>query len=75
MLADAAQSITNAAEQIFNDSKRLMCWAHAIKNMDKKLKSVDAESRTQIRDEIQTLQYAISDEQFKHGKLFDPKTC
>lgn len=69
VLADAAQSITNAAEQIFEEAKRLMCWAHAIKNIDKKLKQVAAENRAQIRDEIQMLQYAVSDKQFESGKF------
>lgn len=71
VLADAAQSITNAAEKGFPDAKRLMCWAHCIKNVDKKLKSATAVERDQIRTEIESLQYATSEEQFENGKYID----
>lgn len=45
IMADAAQSITNVASQVFPSTIRLMCWAHAIKNMDKRLKSFDAATK------------------------------
>jgi len=67
-LADAAQAITNASKEVFPDAKRLMCWAHAIKNIDKRLKGLTDADRTQIRREIEMIQYATSEEQFKNGK-------
>lgn len=70
VLADAAQTITNAAKDVFPNALRLMCWAHCIKNVDKKLKGLAAANRNQIRKEIEMLQYAISEEQFNNGKFF-----
>lgn len=67
VLADAAYSITNAITAAFPSATRLMCWAHAIKNIDQKLKSLETEIKEQIRREIQLLQYAMSEEQFQNS--------
>lgn len=68
VLADGAQSITNAAIAIFPDSIRLMCWAHVVKNVDRRLKSLDKETKAQVRREIDTLQFSTNESQFLNGK-------
>lgn len=69
VLADGAQAITNAASVVFPNAKRLMCWAHAIKNIDKRLKQFDASVKKQIRADIEFLQYARNEEQFLKGNI------
>lgn len=68
ILADAAYSITNAARAIFPNAVRLMCWAHVIKNIDQKLKFLDPADKKQIREEVQLLQFALNEEQFRNGR-------
>lgn len=71
VLADGAYSITNAITAIFPDAIRLMCWAHVIKNIDQKLKHLKPEVKTQIRREIEILQYSMSEEQFENGNIMN----
>jgi hypothetical protein len=47
-----------------------MCWAHVIKNIDKHLIGYEPAVRKAVRQEIESLQYAISEEQFVAGKFF-----
>lgn len=69
VLADGAFSITNAVSAAFPDAMRLMCWAHAIKNVDQKLKLLKLTVKFQIRREIEVLQFATSEAQFRNGKI------
>jgi len=71
VLADGAYSITNAVTAIFPDATRLMCWAHAIKNIDQKLKHLEPEVKTQIRREIEMLQYSTNEGQFRNGNILN----
>jgi transposase-like protein len=70
VLADGAQAITNAVNKVFPEAIRLMCWAHVIKNIDKHLIGYEPAVRRAVRQEIESLQYAISEEQFVAGKFF-----
>jgi hypothetical protein len=69
VLADGAYSITNAVTDVFPAAVRLMCWAHVVKNIDQKLKSLGAEVKKQIRSDIELLQYAVNEEQFRNGNF------
>lgn len=68
IMADAAQAITNAVTSIFPNATRLMCWAHAIKNIDKRLSAFNSAVRKEFRREIEVLQYARNEEQFRKGR-------
>ncbi|KAI6192878.1 SWIM-type domain-containing protein [Aphelenchoides fujianensis] len=61
LLADAAPAITNAMSAVWEECVRLMCWAHVVKAIDKKLPKKDGQT---IRSAIETLQYARSELQF-----------
>ncbi|KAI6242266.1 hypothetical protein M3Y99_00240400 [Aphelenchoides fujianensis] len=61
LLADAAPAITNAMSAVWEECVRLMCWAHVVKAIDKKLPKKDGQT---IRSAIETLQYARSEVQF-----------
>jgi hypothetical protein len=75
IMADGALSITNAARKVFPNSKRLMCWSHMIKNVDKKLRQLNRDTKDQLRNEIQALQMALHVDQFFNGELsFDFNT-
>ena len=42
LLADAAGAITNGFKKTFGDpQKRIVCWAHVIRNVDKYLKPIN----------------------------------
>jgi hypothetical protein len=69
VLADGAFSITNAVSAAFLNAVRLMCWAHAVKNVDQKLKPLEPAIKTQIRREIEVLQFATSEAQFHNGNF------
>lgn len=58
LLADAAQAITNGFMSAFTDiDKRIVCWAHVIRNIDDKLKTIsDKKIRFNIRTDICNLQ-------------------
>jgi hypothetical protein len=68
IMADGAYSITNASTRVYPTAKRLMCWAHVIKNVDKKLGGMSKAQKKGIRQEIEKLQYARNDDQFRRGK-------
>jgi hypothetical protein len=75
ILADGAYSITNAAASTFPDAIRLMCWAHVVKNIDQKLKSLEPETKMQIRKDIQALQFAMNEEQFRNSNFLIQFIC
>lgn len=68
VLADGAFAITNAVTSVFPNAVRLMCWAHVVKNIDQKLKSYEPAVKKQIRADIQSLQFALNEDQFLIGK-------
>lgn len=70
VLADGAFSITNAVSSAFPEAVRLMCWAHAIKNIDKQLNRMEPATKRDIRRDIQDLQYALNEEQFRKGNFW-----
>lgn len=67
IMADASLSITNAATLVFPDTTRLMCWAHVAKNIDQRLKSLNATAKLRVRTQINLLQYAQTEAQFFNG--------
>jgi len=65
IVADCAEAITNAAEIAFGEFLRVHCWAHVIWNADKELGKIkDACLRQNIREDIEKLQLAKSEEEF-----------
>jgi MULE transposase domain/SWIM zinc finger len=70
VVADCADAIHAAARHVFgNTFKRVTCWAHVIRNIDKKLNTIkNPETRQQIRRDIVTLQLAKSDAEFDTAK-------
>ena len=76
LMADRADAITNGFLLAFDyDSVdycvRLMCWAHVFCAVDKKTESIDEPLRTNIRDDIDSLQIMPSPELFAMAnKLF-----
>lgn len=68
VLADGAYAITNAVTAVFPDAIRLMCWFHVTQNVKKKLNHLRANDKKQILDEIQKLQFAMNEDQFRSGK-------
>ena len=69
IMADGAKAITSSVLEKFPDSKRLMCWYHAITKMKDRLagvKNVDTSIYRKIIDDIRTLQYGAADEESFH---------
>ena len=65
LIADCADAITNATFLAFGDVKRVHCWAHIDRNIDKALVKIkSAASRKEIREDIHQLQLAKSEEEF-----------
>jgi len=66
LIADCAKAITNGCRQVFPHIIRVYCWAHVIRNVDKKLDSLVRNTcmRSEIRRDIKILQLAKSDPEF-----------
>ena len=61
---DGADAISNAMKRAFDGVPQQMCWAHVIRNIDKKLCRVPSELRTKMRRDIVILQLARSPQMF-----------
>ena len=66
LVADASSAITNGFEQAFGPFPcRVVCWAHVIRNVDKKLMLVsDRKMQASIRADICSIQLATNEERF-----------
>ena len=66
LISDAAASIKNAFLEIFGKEKKVrMCWAHVIRNIDKKLCKIKLDiHRNEIRSDIVLLQISSSEKEF-----------
>jgi len=66
VVADCADAISSAVELEFTENvKRVHCWAHVIRNVDKKLCKVkEKHYRESIRADIVQLQLAKTEEEF-----------
>jgi hypothetical protein len=76
LLADAAHACTNGFKRVFKDSscKRIICWAHVIRAIDKKLNSLDRATSQAIRKDILLIQASNNAKIFhKALELFDKK--
>ena len=67
VLADASPAITSAIRDVFQGCQRAMCWAHVIRNIDKKLKSVPQQQRGPFRNDLLVLQCATTSVEFTNG--------
>jgi hypothetical protein len=70
LIADSAQSITNAFEESFGVTHgesyiRIHCYFHVTKNLDLRLKSVGNLKRKLIKDDITKLQLARNPQEFQ----------
>ena len=63
-MADGSKAVSSSCKELFPESKRLMCWYHAAKNMKDKLGGVKSEDPTMAKDilsDITTLQFGAPD--------------
>ena len=70
MIADAAEAITNGFKSAFgyksNDEfTRIMCWAHVLKAVEKRVKDIKEKEREEILEDIISMQTAHNKEMFK----------
>uniref|UniRef100_A0A914CLN7 MULE transposase domain-containing protein n=1 Tax=Acrobeloides nanus TaxID=290746 RepID=A0A914CLN7_9BILA len=66
LLGDGSQAITKAVKAVYPHCKRTMCWSHACTAMEDRLKAInDNVISEQIRKDIDLLQTALSEDQFK----------
>ena len=75
LIADSAPEITNGFTAVFGEPrKRINCWFHMLKNCDEQLRSVNSETRGEIRNDITKLQvFPFDDGIEKAFQLFDSK--
>ena len=76
LVADASGAIMNGFSRVFGEpDKRIMCWAHMIRNVDKHANLVnDKKQWPKIRTDIEALQVAANSEMFTKGaQLFCDK--
>ena len=70
LIADCADTIMNASVQIFGHNLvRVHCWAHVIRNIDKKLVLVPENERAEVRADILSLQLSKSQAEFDAAKV------
>ena len=70
LVADNADAISNGFKAAFpSATKRVNCWAHVIRNIDKHLKVVDQEERAKMRKDILDIQLQTNEARF--FKAFD----
>jgi hypothetical protein len=74
LIADGADSIKKAFSSVFEGSRTLMCWAHAIKKMNEKASRFCGENHKEIVNDVRQLQMVKDDEAFdKASSLFFEK--
>ena len=74
LIADNAGAITNGYMSVFQLVKRVNCWAHMIRNIDKRLKSIKKGTREAIRADLMSIQLSTSETIFKKSiQLFRRK--
>ncbi len=76
LIGDASPAIIKGFEAVFGEGFiRIMCWVLAIMNMDRKMSKIaDKKKHAEIRQDIVSLQLAISDGCFQHAmRLFKNK--
>ncbi|RNA13007.1 hypothetical protein BpHYR1_030270, partial [Brachionus plicatilis] len=68
-------AITNGHELAFGKpSKRIMCWAHVLRNVNKHLVSIPSETRNAIISDIMVIQLSINEDIFRAAiRLFCDK--
>ena len=69
VMADGSKAISSSCSEKLPDSKRLMCWYHACKNIREKLvgvKNLDVAVSNNILSDINVLQYGAPDEESFH---------
>ena len=66
VIADGSPAITAASRMAFPECPRAMCWAHVVRNVDKKLLGVsNVDRRNRFRRDLFVLQLATSPAEFK----------
>ncbi|CAF1008423.1 unnamed protein product [Brachionus calyciflorus] len=74
LVADNATAITNGFKQVFNLEKRVQCWAHVIRNIDKHLRSVPKDYQLKLRKDIHDIQSIFREDLFQVAvNLFEAK--
>ena len=68
VIADGSAAITAAVTTAFPGCPRGMCWAHVVRNVDKKLLGVrNEERRKRFRRDLHLLQLATSPREFREA--------
>lgn len=66
LLADAAPAITNGFERVFELTKRVFCWFHVKKAIEKESNKIeDKETRSQIMNDIIQFHHYVQTDSFK----------
>ncbi|CAF0858135.1 unnamed protein product, partial [Brachionus calyciflorus] len=74
LVADSADAITIGFKKVFEMSKRVNCWAHVIRNIDKRLLVFVDTIKKSIRDDICNIQKIFREDLFLHAtELFKKK--
>lgn len=66
LVADCAEAITNGFSRVFDLDKRVYCWAHVLRAIDKELNRVhDQELRSKIKKDILDFQSSVLSSNFR----------
>ncbi|RNA06891.1 hypothetical protein BpHYR1_032210 [Brachionus plicatilis] len=74
LVADSAEAITIGFKKVFETSKVVNCWAHVIRNSDKRLNHFVLPIKKEIRQDIKTIQKLFREDLFVYAtQLFQKK--
>ena len=69
MIANGSIAVTVASRMAFPECPRAMCWAHMVKNMDKKLLGVsNVDRKNRFKRDLFVLQFGTSPMEFKNAR-------
>ncbi|XP_043246603.1 uncharacterized protein LOC122394085 [Amphibalanus amphitrite] len=67
VMGDCAEAVTRAAEAVFPDAARRVCWFHVKKAIDGRLRGEDKEWRGMVLGDLEKVQLSATPEQFDHS--------
>lgn len=74
LVADSADALTNGFKEVFTMSKRVNCWAHVKRNIDKRIGLFSKELKAVITKDIQLIQDLFDPNLFETSvELFENK--
>ena len=69
-MADGSLAISSAVEKAYPMAKRLMCWAHLLRNFKLRVNALNETTRNGILGDLQLLQYSRTEEEFDNAISF-----